>query len=238
MSASVHAADDFTPHLPTKGNPPLLSLSEYPIEKWRAKSATNFPWFVTRGNGWYIDWNCERKPITHLVVHHTAGPGNETPEEISATIRRRVYGTDTNYYTVYRDQNYKTPYVYGLPIHSGHVVEGAETFTAYHFLIYPDGRTVTTLSPHLKIRDAWYVDMVGWGAGNWEINCASVQVALVGTWNKDSPPPPEALRSLKKIIAYYRARIPELKIVGHNEASKRPTTCPGDWWPKWKQKNQ
>lgn len=238
LPIATHAADIWNPSIPKQGEPVLYSLTDYPFREWCRKSTNTYPWFVIKTNGWYIDWDCERRPITHLVVHHTGGPGTETPERISEAVKARVYGSNPNYYSVFRDPKYNTPYVNGLPIHSGHIIDGKETFTAYHYLIYPDGRILITLVPHRQKERQYFVDMIGWGAGVWNINCASVQVALVGTWSKKEPPSPEAIESLKKIIRYYRERVPGLAVVGHYEVRPKPTECPGDWWPEWIQKNR
>lgn len=225
----------FAPEIPARGAPVLFSYDEYDIKRWKALSQTNFPWFAERPNGWYIDWHCERQPIDTLVVHHSAGSGRETPEEISETVYRQVYGGDEKFYSVYRDQKYREPYVSGLPIHSGHVVNGQETYTAYHYLVYPDGSMLTTLVPHHEVNGKLMVDMIGWGAGNWKVNCSSVQVCLLGTYAKDKPPTKNALMALASVVRYYRDRVPDLRVVSHDEVrTAGPKNCPGGWFEEWR----
>lgn len=232
---NIRAADALEILLPQRGLPPLFDRKEFPMEKWKSLSQTNFSWFVETPKGWYIDWDCEQRPIEYLVVHHSAGTGRETPESISETVYARVYGGDEKFYSVYRDPKHHEPYVLGLPIHSGHVVNGVETFSAYHFLIYPNGEIKTTLVPHREVNGKLMVEMIGWGAGNWSVNCSSVQVCLLGTYTKDKPPAKKALRSLESIIQYYRSRIPELKIVSHDAVrTAGPKNCPGGWFAEWR----
>lgn len=146
-----------------------------------------------------------------------------------------MYGGDEKFYSVYRDPKYKEPFVLGLPIRSGHVINDGETFSAYHFLIYPGGEIKTALVPHREVNGKLLVDMVAWGAGNWKVNCSSVQVCLLGTYTRDAPPSREALRSLTRIIRYYRTRVPELQVVSHDEvriAGRK--NCPGGWFEEWR----
>ena len=194
---TLFAAEPFEIVVPKRELPILFSYTDFPIAKWKSRSETNFPWFVETPAGWYIDWDCEREPLQYLVVHHTERAPNETPESLSRIMSESLYEAGEPY----QSQNYNTPYVYGLPIHSGHVVNGAETFTAYHFLIYPSGEIKTTLIPHKKVGEKYFVDMIGWGAGRWSVNCKAVQIALVGDYRK-GPPSKEALESLTKLIRY------------------------------------
>lgn len=213
----------------------LFSYEEYDINRWKRLSKTNFPWFVERPDGWYIDWDCERRPVEYLVVHHSAGTGLESSGDISDTGYRQVYGGDGTSYSPYRDPKYREPYVFGLPIYSGHVVHGMDTFSPYHFLINPIGGIRTTLVPHREVNGKLWVDMIGWGAGNWKVNCSSVQVCLLGTYTTDKLPSKEALSSLSRIIRYYRSRVPKLKVVSHDEVrTAGPKNCPGGWFEEWR----
>lgn len=222
----VSGADNFTPTIPLRGDPLLLSYKDYPIQEWRGKSTNTFPWFVEKPNGWYIDWDSERTNITALVVHHSEGSGTESPASISETNYR------TNYVSQYR-KSVRDPFVQGLPIHSAHVVDGVETFSGYHYLVYPDGSVKTVLVPHREIDGKLVVDMIGWGAGNWKVNCSSVQVCLLGNY-KTLPPPQEAVKSLEGIIGFYRSRVPTLKVVSHDAVRLAgPKDCPGNWFPEW-----
>ena len=224
---ALFAAEPFEMVLPKREPPVLLSYPDFPIAKWKSRSETNFPWFVETPAGWYLDWDCERRPIEYLIVHHTETSGDATPEELSRIMKRL-------YRAVYEDEKPKNPYAYGLPMHSAHVLGGKETFSAYHFLIYPSGEIKTTLVPHRKIGDKWYVDMIGWGAGQWGVNCRAIQIALVGDYSKN-PPSKEALESLAKLVAHYRKLIPSVIITSHRAVRPQPTDCPGEWWKGWRE---
>jgi hypothetical protein len=223
----IFAGEPFEPKFPERSAPILFNYTEFPVATWKSLSLTNFPWFTETTDGWYIDWDVERKPIEYLIIHHTATSGMATLEELSDIMRERLYRP------VYQDPKPKNPYVLGLPMHSGHVLNGKETFTAYHFLIYPSGEIKTTLMPHKKIGDTWYVDMIGWGSGKWDVNCRSVQIALVGDYRVTTPSK-EMLESLSRLIAYYRTLVPSLLIKSHREVRPQPTDCPGTWWDEWR----
>jgi hypothetical protein len=126
------------------------------------------------------------------------------------------------------------PFVKGLPVHSSHVVNGEETFIAYHHLVYPDGRVTTELSPLQRIGDSWYIDQVGWHAGDWDTNCKSIGVCLIGNFNKAEPPEAQ-LQATKKLAAYYRQFNPKLRITSH-KSDQVKTDCPGLTWSKWRRK--
>lgn len=217
----------FAVALPERGAPILFPYAEFPIAKWKSLSVTNFPWFVETTNGWYINWDCEAEPLENLIVHHTATSQMETPEWLSKLMLERLYAP------VYKDPKPKNPYVFGLPMHSAHVIGGVETFTAYHFLIYQSGEVRTTLIPHKQVGEKWYVDMIGWGAGKWDINCSSVQVALVGDYGA-IPPSKEALQTLTSLIEHYRKLVPSIAVRSHREVRPQPTDCPGAWFEGWR----
>jgi hypothetical protein len=219
--------------MPYRSEPVLFGANEFPLEKWKSKSAATFPWFVEmkteKKSGWYVDWDAERGEITHFVVHHTAGPESQTAEIISDFHKGSLYAP------VYQDAKSTSPYVYGLPMHSGHVVDGKETFIAYHFLIFSDGHFQTTLVPHRDVEGKLWVDMIGWGAGKWSVNCHAVQVALVGSFEK-TPPPKAMLVTLDNLVGFYQSKVPHLIVASHKEVRPKPTECPGEWFAEWAKK--
>jgi hypothetical protein len=218
------------PSFPEQGAPILFDSSDYPINQWRSKSSTAFPWFKEEQEGWYVDWDAEAGPLTHLIVHHTVGI--YTPDTLSRLHKATLYGDGTADYSVYRDENYKTPYVVGLPMHSAHVMGGRETFAGYHIQIEGDGGMTGILNPHRRVEDQLRVCMIGWHAGNWAINCHSVAVALAGNF-QFAPPPDAMLAALDGIVEYYLGLVPKLIVAPHRAVSKKRTECPGMWFNDW-----
>jgi hypothetical protein len=225
--------------LTKRGEPILYGEAAFPMAYWKDQSTNDFPWFVSvpEKKGWYIDWDCERQEIKHLIVHHTATTNpTATPQE------RRQFLTylselERNRDLLYRgvfESKAKTPFVKGLPIRSGHVLEGeGETFEPYHHLIYPNGDLVTRLVPYRKVGNKYFVEMIGWQAGNWPVNCSSVSVALVGDYDKTKPPA-EVIEKLDALVKYYQGLIPAIAIKPHREVRLLgPTACPGEWFEEW-----
>jgi hypothetical protein len=227
--------------LTERGEPILYGEKGFPMKEWVTKSEGDISCFVAapEQKGWYIDWDCERQELKFLVVHHTAtANATGTPEE-----RRRflTYLSELERDRLYRpifEKEGKSPYVFGLPIHSGHVLGGeGETFEPYHHLIYDNGDLVTRLVPYRKVEDKYLVDMIGWQAGNWPVNCSSVAVALVGNYETTAPPA-VVIERLDKLVAYYRKLIPAIEIRSHKEVKLDPkgTACPGSWYKEWVKK--
>lgn len=216
----------FTPDITERGKPLLLDKKKYPIEQWKSKSTTNYNWFVETPDGWYLDWDAERQKLNHFIVRQTKSETNMTPEEVS-DIHRDYY------VAAYDDLSPKTPYVYGLPVHSSHIVDGKETFIGFHYAIYSDGTYKTTLVPHREMNGELYVDMIGWGLGNWQMSCRSVQVAMIGDYTTEWPSK-EALQTLKQLMGYYRSKVPDLVVNSHDAVrTAGPKQSPGSWFNPW-----
>lgn len=176
---------------------------------------------------WYIDWDAERQPFDLIVIHHSATSPDVTAESISESQKTRLYAPR------YKSGN-NDPYVKGLPPHSGHVInDGEETFIGYHHLVYPDGMVTTELSPLVKINGQWFVDMVGWHSGDWDVNCRSIGICLVGDFT-DEKPPEKQLSLAATLIAHYKDYNPDLDVQPHKAFSA--TECPGNTWPSWRNK--
>ena len=227
--------------LTERGEPILYGEAGFPMAYWKDQSTNDFPWFVSvpEKKGWYIDWDCERQEIKYLIVHHTATTHpTETPQD------RRRFLTNLSEFERNRDLLYrgvfegkaKTPFVEGLPIRSSHVLEGeGETYEPYGLLVYSNGDLVTRLIPHRKVGDKYLVEMIGWHAGNWPVNCSSVSVALVGDYEKTKPPK-VVIDKLNMVVAHYRKLVPSIEIKPHKEVRLKklgPTSCPGDWYDDW-----
>ena len=157
-----------------------------------------------------------RAQFEGVIIHHTGTSNNITVEGLSKIHKRRVYKP---VFDAMRD-------IVGDKIYSNHFYQGKETFCAYHWLVYPDGRKIKVLKDIIKIRGKWYVDYVGWHAGTWEVNGKTIAIALVGNY-LNSIPPKEALKSVADIIANYQKKTNlKLEILGHREV--RQTACPGN----------
>jgi hypothetical protein len=204
---------------------PGLNAQKYEMRVWQEKTKKESShWFASypdRADGWFIDWDAERKPFDLIVIHHSATAPNITAESISASIKERLY------IPRYRSED-RDPYVRGLPVHSGHVINGKETFIPYHHLVYPDGKITTELRA-LQGRGnvTWYVDQVGWHAGNWDVNCRSIAICLTGDFTGEEPPEKQVKATLK-LIDYYRTYNGKLDVKPHGHFKN--TACPGKAW--------
>jgi len=209
-----------------RGKPIAYKMADYDVREWKSKTKTGSDlWFKVDGNDWYIDWDADRKPFGMVVIHHTATSPTTTSEEIDVIQKERLY--------VPRYRSGGGPFVKGLPIHSGHVVDGKERYIGYHHLVYSNGKVTTELSPLVKISDAWYIDHVGWHTGKWEVNCRSVAICLVGDFS-DKEPPDVQLQATAGLIAYYRSLNPRMTVTSHGDHTK--TECPGKTWRIWREK--
>ncbi|MDO8530163.1 MAG: peptidoglycan recognition family protein [bacterium] len=204
-----------------------LSRQKWDIEEWKSKSKPEaYIWFKSTDTHWWIDWDIDRKPFDMIVIHHSAGNPKTTPEEIDNLQKKTLYEPR------YRSES-KSPFVKGLPVHSGHVVDGVEKFLGYHHLVYSDGKVTDELSSLKKIDDTWYIDHVGWHAGNWGVNCRSVAICLVGNFTKEEPPEAQ-LKATAALIMRYRKLNPKTLITPHSDHTK--TECPGPTWVMWRKK--
>lgn len=129
------------------------------------------------------------RTISEIVIHHTVTPKNQTVEKTIASI----------------DRNHKARL---------HPVAGKLGHIAYHYLIFSNGRVVTTRPE----------DEVGFHASNLSENKKSLGVALVGNYDIDTIEPPMrfALRDLVKAI---KSRHFIKLVVGHRKFAQK--TCPG-----------
>lgn len=233
VAAILGCSGKFSPPLVERGEPIKFSVEDVDPSTWIEKTNPQNKdlWFKFSPDRkqWWANWDAQQLPFDLIVIHDSAGPPFQEVVEIEADHFARLYGR--RYKGPYDD-----PYVVGLKPHSGHVVSGKETFIAYHHLVYPDGKILTTLSPLVKISGTWYVDHVGWHAGNWNANCRSIAICLVGDYT-DTVPPQKQLESVKKLVRYYKQFNPDLTVEPHNHFNPR-TECPGKKWDEWAPKIQ
>lgn len=225
----VEVIKPFKPPEAKGGEPIHFSMKDHNVKEYREKSDPAADvWFKVDGDRWCINWDADRRPFTTIVIHHSAMGNDTTAEQIEEIQKDRLYTPR------YRSES-KSPFVKGLPVHSGHVMDGKERFIGYHHLVYSDGKVTTELSTLVKIKDVWHIDHVGWHAGNWVVNCSSVAICLVGDFSKKEPPEAQ-LQATAGLIVHYLTFNPKATITGHCDHTK--TECPGKTWPSWKKKLQ
>ncbi|OGZ69187.1 MAG: hypothetical protein A3D44_02405 [Candidatus Staskawiczbacteria bacterium RIFCSPHIGHO2_02_FULL_42_22] len=238
--AGVAIGDESTkPPEVKRGEPIVFKMVDYDVKEWQAKTKTGAaPWFkvdVKKGS-WYVDWDAQRQPFDTIVIHHSDTKPDTIPADIDSGQKERLYAPR------YRSAD-DDPYVKGLTIHSGHIVDGKEKYIGYHHLVYADGKVTTELSPLVKIDGKWFVDHVAWHAGKWSVNCRSVAICLVGNFSEEyeedgkkkiREPSDAQLRATAGLIVHYRTFNSKATVTSHGDHAK--TECPGKTWYLWKKK--
>lgn len=129
------------------------------------------------------------RKIDMIVVHHTITPGTQTVDKTISSINR-----------THKERL--------------HPKAGKLGHIAYHYLIFPNGRVVTT-RPEGEI---------GYHASNEVVNGRSIGIALVGNYDVDKPSGP-LLWALRDKIKDIKSRIYIKDVVGHRKYAAK--TCPG-----------
>ena len=161
--------------------------------------------------------DAEREPISNLVIHHTEGSSQATPEELNTLGFLLQYTKDFSSGLVLGQ------HVDGKPIGSGHLVNGRQVFFAYHWLINDRGDAIRLLDDK----------HIGWHAGNWSVNRRSVGIALAGNFDEHLPPECQ-LQGLVDLIKTTYPSIESRRIYGHYQVNFNKT-CPGVTFAKsWK----
>lgn len=159
------------------------------------------------------NWDIERKPIDTIVIHHTEADPRMTLDRLSAMTLARLYAT---YYA--RPHDARDAAISGKVISSGHVRDGRQIFWPYHWLVRMDGSVVQLLQD----------SEIGWHAGNWDINCRSIAIALDNNY-LNSKPSEIVLKAVATIIKSHYSFVPKEQIYGHREVRLgEPTTCPSN----------
>ncbi|MFA5368472.1 MAG: hypothetical protein WC303_00505, partial [Candidatus Paceibacterota bacterium] len=101
-------------------------------------------WFVySAGNeSWAINWDAETRPLKYIGIHTAP---NMSMQEMNAFYKNILY--EPRY-----QSNDNDPYVKGLPAHSGHFVDGTESFSPFHYVIYRNGELFIGTSPYLILK--------------------------------------------------------------------------------------
>jgi N-acetyl-anhydromuramyl-L-alanine amidase AmpD len=88
-------------------------------------------------------------------------------------------------------------------------------FYAYHWLVREDGSSERLLLD----------GETGWQAGDWNVNCRSVAIALDANLEHTSPPD-AMLAEAARILREHYPDVAAGRVLGHREVNPR-TTCPG-----------
>lgn len=155
--------------------------------------------------------DAEREPIDTVVIHHTSNPPGLRQEQLSAIELIRLYAP---YFLEPKSE--EDGHVKGRPIASGHARNGKQVFWPYHWIIRGDGRAERLL----------YDREIGWHAGNWDVNCRSVAIALDNDYGERRPSEVE-LRAIADLIRAKYRQVPLERIVGHREVNSK-TACPSN----------
>ncbi|NLF01839.1 MAG: N-acetylmuramoyl-L-alanine amidase, partial [Anaerolineales bacterium] len=92
----------------------------------------------------------------------------------------------------------------------------------YHYVVTADGQVCWMNDDELLV---WH----GHGSNEWGIG-----VCLVGDFTHEHPPEVQ-LRAARELVAHLEARHGRrLEVIGHKEAPRAATACPGDTWDEWK----
>jgi len=153
---------------------------------------------------------------------------NLTPKELNDYYKGLLY--DDRYQS---DGN--NPYVKGLTPHSGHIVDGKETFLAYHWIIYPDGKLVKGLDSSLvRTKNGLAPYQVAWSLGNWENNCEAFSMIFIYK-NSGDVPTDAQIRTANCIIDNVRKVVPSVIVAPHYQFNSQ-TNCPGWSFQEWSKK--
>jgi hypothetical protein len=156
------------------------------------------------------DFDKERQPADTIVIHHTSAKPGYMLSYLNATQLLNIY---VPYYAAQKSQ----------PIWSGHFHNGRQVFWGYHWLMRMDGSFERLLDDEL----------IGWHAGNWDINRRSIGICLDNDYENQEPTD----ELLRKLAGFIRQTYPDIKpdkIIGHCEA-RTGTICPGKNFLKtWK----
>lgn len=153
----------------------------------------------------------ERRPIDTVVIHHTSNRPGLRPERLSAIELVRLYAPYYAHPTRPEDQH-----LCREAICSGHARNGKQVFWPYHWIIRQNGRAERLL----------YDSEIGWHAGDWDVNCRSVAIALDNHYERSTPLLTE-LHSIADVIGRYYPGVTTARIVGHQEVNRK-TLCPSE----------
>jgi hypothetical protein len=171
-------------------------------------SRGNIP--LGRGSG---DFDVNRKEIDTVVIHHTSNSSGLSLSRLSAIELVRLYAPYFANPTAEEDRHLK-----GQPIYSGHVRNGRQVFWPYHWIVRNDGR------PERLLRD----NEIGWHAGDWNVNCRSIAIALDNDYEYGRPDE-EQLWAIARIVVDHYRNVSHRRVLGHREVNSK-TICPSKFF--------
>lgn len=161
------------------------------------------------------DFDADREKVDAIVIHHTSNAPGMSLSRLNAMHLLRLY---VGYFS---SPVAKADRMYGQPLYSGHYYKESQVFWGYHWLVRQNGE-----SEHL-LDD----DVIGWHAGDWEVNCRSIAICFDGDLTRQ-PPSDTALVEAARIIRSYK----KVGLYGHRECNPQ-TVCPGDlFMSEWKRR--
>ena len=181
-------------------------------------------WFVFSANkkNWRINWDAERKPLKYIIIHSTP---DKTPKELDEYYKNALYAGR------YQSED-NDPYVKGLEPHSGHIIDGRESFSVHHWIIYPDGKVVKGLdSTLIRTKDGLCPYHVAWHAGNWQVNCESFSMLFIMD-DPEGTPTEAQIKTANCIIDNVRDVVPSVSVAPHYQFWSQ-TNCPGWSFQEW-----
>lgn len=101
-----------------------------------------------------------------------------------------------------------------------HVVDKDMPSIQYHYVITAEGAIYQTQPDDLFV----------WHGNDWN---TGLGVCLLGDFTTAHPPEAQ-LAAARWLLAEKRRQYGELRLVGHKEAPRASTECPGDTWEQWK----
>src|SRR5216684_6425187 len=107
-----------------------------------------------------------------IVIHHTSNPPGLSPDRLSAIGLVRLYGP---YFA--NPKSERDRWLQGQPIFSGHMRQNKQVFWPYQWIVRREGRAQRLL----------YDSEIGWHAGDWDVNCRSVAIALDNDYEETMP---------------------------------------------------
>jgi len=165
------------------------------------------------------NWDEERAPIDHIVIHHSHRAEGLSVAQLNAMHFLRLY------LPRYQRGDLKMSNGQFQPIYSAHFDEnGRQVFYGYHWKVEPDGEAKRLLAD----------DALAWHAGDWEMNRRSVAIAIDDDLTNNTPTP-QSLDAVADIISqHYRSiNLSPSTILGHKAISN--TACPGNTFDEgWK----
>jgi hypothetical protein len=179
-------------------------------------------WFHFNLNYWWVDWDREAKKFDTIVIHDGGYPNlsvNENLVQLETVFKKNLYERRYN-------SGDNDPYVKGLPPHSGHLYNGRETFLPFHVIIFPDGTVVRPLKALEYKNDGWYVDEVAWHAGDWDVNCRSISICIVGNFESGGMPTDAQMKAVKAEIKRLKQFNSKAKVTPHYQYNSQ-INCPG-----------